>query len=68
MYKITYNRVGQKSKCTYETTKNYLFNKYLEELKNDKSVSNIETYIPKKQGLETIKFCIKLIFYQKLLT
>ena len=48
MYKITYNRVGQKSKCTYETTKKCLFDNYLEELKNDKSVSNIKTYIPKR--------------------
>ena len=41
MYKITYTRKGQKSKCTYETTKKYLFEKYLEELKNDETVTNI---------------------------
>ena len=41
MYKITYNRKGQKSKCTYETTEKELFEKYLQELKNDETVSNI---------------------------
>lgn len=42
MYKIIYNRKGQKSKCTYETTEKALFEKYLEELKNDETVSNIK--------------------------
>lgn len=41
MYKITYNRKGQKSKCAYETTEKTLFEKYLQELKNDETVSNI---------------------------
>lgn len=41
MYKITYNRKGQKSKCTYETTEKSLFEKYLQELKNDETVLNI---------------------------
>lgn len=41
MYKITYNRKGQNSKCTYETTEKALFEKYLKELKNDETVSNI---------------------------
>lgn len=42
MYEITYNRKGQKSNCTYETTERTLFEKYLEELKNDETVSNIK--------------------------
>lgn len=42
MYKITYNRKGQKSNCTYETTERALFETYLEELKNDETVSNIK--------------------------
>ena len=41
MYKITYNRKGQKSKCIYETTEKVLFEKYLQELENDETVSNI---------------------------
>ena len=41
-YSIVYNRQGQKSKCLYETTEQALFNKYLEELKNDNTVSNIK--------------------------
>lgn len=42
MYKITYYRKGQKSKCVYETTEKALFEKYLEELKTDETVSNIK--------------------------
>ena len=38
MYKITYKREGQKSKCTYQTIDAILFEKYLQELKADKTV------------------------------
>lgn len=41
MFKITYNRKGQISRCEYETTNYSLFEKTLEELANDNTVSNI---------------------------
>lgn len=41
MFKITYNRKGQISRCEYETTDYALFEKTLEELTNDNTVSNI---------------------------
>ena len=41
-YSIVYNRQGQICKCLYETTEQDLFNKYLEELNNDNTVSNIQ--------------------------
>ena len=41
MFKITYNRECQISRCEYETTDYVLFQKTLEELVNDKTVSNI---------------------------
>lgn len=41
MFKITYNRESLISRCEYETTDYLLFQKTLEELVNDKTVSNI---------------------------
>lgn len=41
MFKITYNRQGQISKCEYETTNYSLFEKTLKELANDNTVSKI---------------------------
>lgn len=41
MFKITYNRRSQISRCEYETTDYSLFAKTLEELANDSTVCNI---------------------------
>lgn len=41
MFKITYNRESQISRCEYETTDYLLFQKTLEELVNDETISNI---------------------------
>nr|DAH74402.1 MAG TPA: hypothetical protein [Caudoviricetes sp.] len=41
MFKITYNREEQVSRCEYETTDYLLFQNTLEELVNDETVSNI---------------------------
>ncbi len=41
MFKITYNRESQILRCEYETTDYVLFQKTLEELVNDETISNI---------------------------
>lgn len=41
MFKITYNRKNQITRCEYETTEYSLFKKTLEELANDSTVCNI---------------------------
>lgn len=41
MFRITYDRKGQKARCEYETTVYILFQRKLDELVNDQTVRNI---------------------------
>lgn len=54
MYKITYNRKGQKSRCSYLTIEYSLFEKYLEELKSDNTVSRIKIKLPNSKIFQNI--------------